>query len=627
MAEHPETTEGDTGDDAIIGRAFRWSLVVLAGLGVIAGGTALGVWWLKKDATAKPVSSEPVAAPEVETQKKVNIPTVRFTDVTKEAGIGFVHENGAYGKKLLPETMGSGCAFFDFDSDGDQDILFVNSTYWPWREHEKADPTMALYENDGTGHFKNVTEGSGLGVSLYGQGVSVGDVDNDGDPDVFVTAVGKNRLFENRGDGRFREITEEAGVGGDPDGWSTSAAFFDSDDDGDLDLFVCNYVKWSKKIDLSQNFELVGVGRAYGPPKAFEGTFPYMYRNDSEDGEVRFTDVSKETGVRVRNDATGVPVAKALGVMPVDVERDGDLDLIVANDTVRNFLFRNRGDGTFEEVGQQAGVAYGSNGQARGAMGIDAARFSSGEQLRIAIGNFSNEMTALYARPNDDVPFTDVAIPAGVGAPTRLDLTFGLFYFDYDLDGRLDLFSANGHLEQEIHQVQKSQHYRQPARLFWNAGSDHSRQFVDVPKAKCGPDLKQPLVGRGAAYADIDGDGDLDILVTQVDGPPLLLRNDQELGHHFIRLKLVGKRCNRDAVGARVAVETEERTRWRTRMPAGSYLSRMELPVTVGLDKRSSVEQITVHWPDGSVQRVSDYRLDATTRVVQQSGSGKPEAN
>ena len=330
-SEHiaPETGEQD---DEVIGRAFRWSAAVILGLLIVAGGIA---WWQMQESPAESIRITDIDIPEVRKRPTVEIPTVKFSDVTREAGIHYVHESGASGEKLLPETMGGGCAFFDFDNDGDQDILFVNSRRWPWDSRgEKQAAGLALYQNDGSGRFQDVTAGSGLDDVFYGMGVAAGDFDNDGRVDLFITAVGPNRLYRNLG-GKFADATEAAGIPGDENEWSTSCGWFDYDNDGDLDLFVCNYVRWSKEFDLSQNFNLVGGGRAYGQPQKFAGTFPYLYRND---GEGKFTDVSADAGLRIKNQS-GLPVAKSLGLTFADFDNDGWIDVAVANDTVQNFLF------------------------------------------------------------------------------------------------------------------------------------------------------------------------------------------------------------------------------------------------------------------------------------------------
>lgn len=614
-------------DVAAVSSALRRSFAVLAVIAVVA---VPMVWWLARPSAQPKVQASVVALPELREKPKVEMPHTPFAEIGRQAGLAFVQENGAAGEKLLPETMGGGCAFLDFDNDGDQDILLVNSCRWPWDTGpeklgpEKLGPakpssTMCLLANDGKGQFTDVTEQAGLKVSFYGMGVAVGDYDNDGRADLFITAVGPNHLYHNVGN-RFVDVTEAAGVAGSPDAWSSGCGWFDYNNDGRLDLIVGNYVRWSREIDRVQDFRLVGVGRAYGPPNSFEGAFPNLYRNE---GNGRFIDVSRESGIQVVNPYTGVPAAKTLGIAPVDLDGDGWIDLILANDTVQNFVFHNQRDGTFREIGAESGIAFDSAGNARGAMGIDVADFRNDHTLGVAIGNFANEMNSLYVAQGSPLSFVDASVATGLGPETRLQLTFGLFFVDYDLDGRLDLMMSNGHLEAEINKVQSSQQYAQSPQLFWNSGPEASSEFLRVTAEQCGPDLFQPIVGRGAAYADIDGDGDQDILLTSVADRPRLLRNDQQLGHRWLRFKLVGREANRDAIGAWVEVTADGDVLRRQVMPTRSYLSQCELPVVIGLGRRKQITKVQIRWPGGQIQDVTDFEPNRTIAVEQLTPSKK----
>ncbi|HKX61023.1 MAG TPA: CRTAC1 family protein [Verrucomicrobiae bacterium] len=611
-ANAPEADEMVHLDDAVIGRALKRSAILV----VLLAAAAAGIYsYLHRKPPPPAVKLTPIATPVVADRAAAAMPKVQFTDVTAASGISFRHFSGATGDKLLPETMGGGVSFIDFDNDGDPDLLFVNGADWPWaKSPRQPKPTPALFRNDGHGRFEDVTAKSGLDVTLFGMGAAVGDFDNDGLDDLLFTAVGGNRLFRNLGGGKFSDVSDVAGVRGNSNDWSTCAAFLDIDNDGDLDLFVGNYVKWSKEIDLEVGYKLVGVGRAYGQPMNFEGTFPYLFRNE---GGGRFKDISKESGVRIANKDTGVPASKSLGVAPVDLNQDGWIDFIVANDTTPNTVFTNAGDGTFKEIGGVSGIAFDANGQTRGAMGIDAARYRSDAALGVVIGNFANEMTALYVSQTDPCSFVDEAIAEGVGPASRLLLKFGIFFFDYDLDGRLDLLSANGHLEEEISKIQKSQQYAQPAQLFWNSGAASGATFVPVPEPMAGADLFRPIVGRGSAFADIDGDGDLDVVLAQVGGAPLLLRNDQHLSNHWVRLKLVGRAANRSAIGAWIRLRAGSDVAWRQVMPTRSYLSQSELPVTIGVGKAAKVDELEIIWPGGQRQTVADLKIDRMTVIEQ----------
>ena len=542
-------------------------------------------------------------------------PLVKFTDVTTSSGIKFVHRNGAFGEKLLPESMGGGVAFFDYDNDGAPDLLFVNSADWPGHAGNSTNGsrTIQLWHNDGTGHFTDATPGSGLDVSFYGMGLACGDYDNDGLVDVFITGVGDNRLFKNLGGGKFADVSRLAGLLPQTNQWSTSAAWLDYDNDGRLDLFICNYVEWSPELDRKAAFTYDGRTRAYGPPKNFRGSYPTLYHND---GNGRFTDVSARSGIQIKS-PTGEPLAKALGVAPVDLDGDGWIDIIVANDTVQNLVFKNERNGTFREIGARSGIAFDSFGATRGAMGIDTARFREDDSLAVAIGNFANEMNSLYVTQNDPLHFADEAANTGLGSASKHLLKFGLFFFDYDLDGRLDVLTANGHLDPDIERFQPQQQYRQPAQLFWSHGGGRATQFVPVTEASAGPDLFKPIVGRGSAYADIDGDGDLDVVLTQIAGPPLLLRNDQQLHHHWIRLKLKGTAANRDAIGAWVKLRAGGRILAQQVMPTKGYLSQSELTLTFGLGMATGIDDAEITWPGGHKQRIDGIRVDAVN-VIQE---------
>lgn len=597
-------------DDAIIGKAFRISLAVIAGLVVVG----LLIWYVATREEEVPEATDTEVEAPRSVEQVVEAPATPFLDVTAEAGIVFDRINGAVGDKFLPETMGGGGAFLDYDGDGDADLLLLNGAAWDG----SSTATQALYANDGSGSFEDVTAAAGLDLVMQAMGVAVGDIDADGDPDLYLSGVADERLLRNDG-GRFVDITEAAGIQRDAERWATSAAFFDADRDGDLDLFVCSYVRWSPEIDRDVDYRLTGIGRAYGPPTNYPGDHCRLLRNESGGGVCRFEDVSAAAGIQVANPATGVAVGKALALTIVDLDSDGWLDIAVANDTVANFLFHNQQDGTFKEVGFDSGFAFDRNGMATGAMGIDAADYRENGRIGLAIGNFANEMSSLYVARSGRLLFTDESIVDGIGAPSRKYLSFGLFFFDVDLDGRQDLLQVNGHLEDEISTVQPSQSFEQPAQLFWNAGPDGRSAFVEVAVERAGDLLARPIVGRGSAYADIDADGDLDVVLLRNRGTPILLRNDQELGNHWLGVRLKGSRSNREGIGALVVLKAGGQTRSRLVMPSRSYLSQVQPQAWFGLGASTVVDELKVIWPDGGEQEVNVEAIDQVIQVDESS--------
>ncbi len=517
-------------------------------------------------------------------------PVLAFEEKTEAAGIRFVHVNGARGDKWMPETMGGGVAVLDYDGDGRPDLLFVSGSHWPGDPLGKeVKSSLALYRNEGVGQeglprFRDVTREAGLERVFYGMGAAVGDYDNDGRDDVYVTAVGRNYLFHNVG-GRFEEVASRAGVA--ESGWSTSAAWFDFDGDGLLDLFVCRYVDWSPAKDLFCTLD--GKTKSYCTPERYPGTSSHLYRNL---GGGRFEDVTKKAGDLTNNQ-------KALGVAPFDYNGEVRGDILVANDTAPNNLFENRGDGTFEDVAVEAGIAVDEAGRARGAMGAAWGDTKNGKGVTLAIGNFSNELKSLYWTESGDV-FLDESPKSGVGATSLLSLTFGVFFFDADLDGRLDLFLANGHVEPTVQAVQKDVSYKQTPILYLNGGDNR------FARADAG-DMGKPLVGRGAAYADLDGDGDLDIVVVENGGPARLYVNRLDRPQQAVRVRLVGTgKSNRDAVGARVLATIGRGALSQQVTGGSSYLSAPEKTLTFGLGKATKIDALQIRWPDGQTQTLSD---------------------
>jgi len=511
-------------------------------------------------------------------------PLFRLVDVTRSAGIDFRHNSGAYGDKLLPETLGAGCAFLDFDRDGWQDILLVNGRDWPG--HERGPTTLGLYRNNRDGTFTDVTRRAGLDVGMYGMGVAVGDYDNDGFPDILVTAVGQNRLFRNRGDGTFEDVTRSSGLDG-RTSFSTSALWFDFDRDGWLDLFVCNYVRWSPELDVFCTAD--GAGKAYCTPEAYRGETCWLFRNN-RDGT--FEDVTATSGIFDTS-------SKSLGVAMFDYDQDGWPDLLVANDTQPNKLYRNMRDGTFREAALESGLALSAEGKARAGMGVDVGDFDNSGTPGVAITNFDNEMIGLY-RALESGLYEDVAIETGVGRPSQRTLGFGCAFFDADLDGRLDLAAVNGHIDDAMWSA-RNIGYAQPPHLFLNSGDG---TFRDVA-GDLGREFAVPRVARGLAYGDFDRDGDSDILITTNNGPAFLFRNDQQAGHRSIRFHLIGRTSNRDAIGATVRVFAGGVAQSRLVKGGSSYLSQSELPVTFGLGLRNRIDRLEIQWPNG---RGEEYR-------------------
>ena len=533
-------------------------------------------------------------------QQAVTLPRVTFTDVTAAAGIHFQHTSGAFGRKYLPETMGSGVAFLDADGDGRQDLFLVNSMKWPGRQGPASYP--ALYRNRGDGTFVDETRAAGLQIEMYGMGVASADFDNDGRADLYVTALGRNHLFRNAGGGRFVDVTDRAGVA-DP-GFSTSAAWLDYDRDGFLDLFVAHYVEWS--IDKDLFCTLDGTRKSYCTPESYHGQSPTLFHNT---GHGTFDNVTRAAGVYDPN-------AKALGVALLDYDNDGWIDLFVANDRQPNRLYRNARNGTFSDVGLTAGVAFDETGTARAGMGVDAADYDGSGRDSIAIGNFSNEMMSLYTSEAHGL-FIDRAPATAIGRSSLLKLTFGVFFFDYDLDGRPDLFAANGHVADDIASVQRNVTYAQPPDLYWNAGM---RRFEDAGRV-AGAGFQRPMVARGAAYADYDADGDLDLVITANNGPARLLRNDEGNRNNWLRVSAIGGPANRDAIGARLQVFIDGTPGPSARIKSGSsYGSQSELPLTFGLGRATKVSALKVTWPDGRVETVPT--IDANQAITVQEGRG-----
>jgi len=522
-----------------------------------------------------------------------------FSDVTSSAGIHFKHNNGAYGGKLLPETLGPGCAFLDYDNDGWQDILLVNSMDWPGHPHQRS--TLKLYRNNRNGTFADVTRAAGLDVEMYGMGVAVGDYNNDGFADILITCVGQNRLFKNTGKGAFVDATNSSGLGK-RQAFSTSALWFDYDRDGLLDLFVCNYVKWAPEHDVFCSLD--GKHKSYCTPEAYVGQTCWLFHNR---GNGTFEDVTASSGIF---DST----SKSLGVAMFDYDQDGWPDLLVANDTQPNKLYHNQRNGTFKDVGVEAGIAFSAEGKARAGMGVDIGDFDNSGHPGIAITNFDNEMIGLY-RADGHGNFTDVAMQTGIGLPSKTTLGFGCAFADCDLDGSLDLIAVNGHIDDTVRNV-RNVGYAQSPQLFLNSGGGKFREVGN----ELGGGFNTPKVGRGLALGDFDNDGVLDVLLTTNNGPAYLFRNDQTAGNRSIRLWLTGTKSNHDAIGTRVRVQVNGITQTRMVHSGSSYLSQSELPVTFGLGKQDMVERVVLEWPSGRTEEFKQLAAGKTYKIIESQG-------
>jgi enediyne biosynthesis protein E4 len=527
-------------------------------------------------------------------------PGFQLSDVSSRAGIDFRHNSGAYGGKFLPETLGSGCAFLDYDGDGWQDILLVNGMDWPGHKRQRS--TLRLYRNNRNGTFTDVSKAAGLDIELYGMGVSVGDYNNDGLPDLFISCVGQSRLLRNTGKGGFMDVTAKSGIQN-HQGFSTSALWFDYDRDGLLDLFVCNYVRWSPERDVFCSLD--GKHKSYCTPEAYRGDTCWLFHNR---GDGSFEDVTATSGIFDSS-------SKSLGVALFDYDQDGWPDLLVANDTQPNKLYKNLRNGKFKDVAVEAGLAFSSEGKARAGMGVAVGDFENSGQPGVAITNFDNEMVGLYRAARSGV-YDDIAVPAGIGAPSRSTLGFGCAFFDADLDGYLDLCVANGHIDETVRNIRGNVGYAQAPHLFLN---QRNGRFRDIA-AEVGGTFNSPKVARGLAIGDFDRDGDLDLLLSTNNGPALLYRNDQLVQNQSVQFVLVGTKSNRDAVGARLRLWSRGQMQTRVVQAGGSYLSQSELPVTFGLGQMKEIDRLVIDWPSGRVEEFTNLYAGKRHTVVEQKG-------
>jgi enediyne biosynthesis protein E4 len=525
---------------------------------------------------------------------------IHFRDITAQAGIHFTHNNGAFGKKWLPETMGPGCALIDYDNDGYPDIILINGDDFPGHPHGGA-TTLKLYHNNGNGTFTDVTRKAGLAIPIFGLGVAVGDYDNDGFDDLFLTALGQSHLYHNNGNGTFTDVTKAAGMWG-PSEFSTSAAWVDYDRDGKLDLLIANYVQWTEQTDLYCTLD--GTHKSYCTPESYKGTSVRLWHNL---GAGKFEDATQKAGL-------GDPTSKSLGIAFLDYNGDGWPDIVIANDTQPNKLYLNKKDGTFEERGVAAGIGFSEDGIARAGMGTDAADYDRSGHASILISNFANQMVSLYHNEGNSL-FVDEAPQSEVGRATLVTLGFGCFFFDYDNDGWQDIFVADGHIEDQIERVQKRVSYAEPSHLFRNLGGG---KFTEVT-ARMGNAFAAPRVARAAAYGDIDNDGFLDIVLTTNAGPAYLFHN--EGGSNLsLRVKLVGTKSNRDGIGAVVRVTSGGDKQWKMLRSGSSYLAQSELLLTFGLGAQSKADSVEIQWPSGQVDKLSNIAAGQTVTV--QEGKG-----
>jgi len=523
-----------------------------------------------------------------------------FEEISAErSGIRWRHANGKSFEKYLPESTGAGCAFLDYDNDGWMDIYLVNSGACDFWTPEKP-PRNALYRNNRDGTFTDVTERADVPGNAYGMGVAVGDYDGDGWPDLYVTQYPHSILYHNNGDGTFSDVTAKAGLSA--PGWGTSAVWFDYDNDGRLDLFVCHFVEFSKELNKPCGVHEDGR-RHYCIPKVYSPKASWLFHNN---GDGTFTDVSRDSGIAGH-------LGKAWGVVATDVNNDGLMDLWVANDTVANFLFINRGNGKFDEIATAAGVAYSADGKARSGMGVDSADFDQDGWMDLFVSNLDRELFALY-KNNHDETFDDLALPSGIGKATRFMSGWGLKFFDYDNDGDLDLFLANGNPDDLISSLHGEVTYEEPLMLFHNTG----KSFQDV-SGQSGPVFATNMSYRGLALGDFNNDGAVDVLISVNDGAPVLLRNNAARQNHWLGIRLVGKKSNPDAIGARVTYQSGDLRRSRMKVGGGSYLSSHDPRMVLGLGKRTAIEFLDVQWPQPGrgTQRFSDLPIDRYITIVE----------